>query len=91
METLTIKITDEETVNAIAETAQQQGTTPEAYAIKLISAGLASTSGTLLTFDQILAPFRRQVEESEISDEDLDGLFRKARQDYAREEEGKKN
>ena len=36
------------------------------------------------SFDEILAPFRRSVEESGISDDDLDGLFREARKEVSR-------
>jgi hypothetical protein len=35
--------------------------------------------------DISLAPFRRQVEESGITDEELDELFMEARRDYWRE------
>ncbi len=35
------------------------------------------------SFDEILAPFRRSVEESGISDEDLDALFREARKEVS--------
>ena len=41
--------------------------------------GLAERS-----FDEILAPFRRSVEESGISDDDLDALFREARKEASR-------
>ena len=86
MDTLTVTITDTETVSTIARTAKQQGTTPEQYAIQLIAAGLNSTGKS---FDEILAPFRRGVKESGITDDELNGLFHRARQDYAREEEEK--
>ena len=36
------------------------------------------------SFDEILAPFRWSVEESGISDEDLDDLFREARKEVSR-------
>ena len=36
------------------------------------------------SFDEILAPFRRNVEESGLSDEDLDTLFREARKEASR-------
>lgn len=38
------------------------------------------------TFDEILAPYREEVKEIGVTDEELDDLFCKARQDYAREE-----
>ena len=36
------------------------------------------------SFDEILAPFRRNVEESGMSDEELDALFRAARKEASR-------
>ena len=36
------------------------------------------------SFDEILAPFRRNVEESGLSDEELDALFREARKEASR-------
>ena len=36
------------------------------------------------SFDEILSPFRRSVEESAISDEDLDEVFRQARKEVRR-------
>jgi hypothetical protein len=36
------------------------------------------------SFDEILEPFRRNVEESGISDEELDTLFREARKEASR-------
>ncbi len=35
-----------------------------------------------MTFDEILAPIRQQVEGSGISDEELDELFMQARRDF---------
>jgi hypothetical protein len=35
-------------------------------------------------FDEILAPFRRNVEESGVSDEELDDIFTEARKDASR-------
>jgi hypothetical protein len=37
------------------------------------------------SFDEILAPFRRNVEDSGMSDEEIDGLFTTARKKAARE------
>lgn len=36
------------------------------------------------SFDEILAPFRRNVEDSGMSDEELDGLFTTARKESSR-------
>ena len=38
-----------------------------------------------LTFDEILAPFRKERAESGTTDEELDALFLQARRDYAHE------
>jgi hypothetical protein len=37
------------------------------------------------SFDEILAPFRRNIEESGMSDEELDALFTTARKEAARQ------
>ena len=50
---------------------------------RLIEDGVFSKD---ITSDEALAPFRRQVEESGISDEELDDLFMQARRDYYREQ-----
>lgn len=41
------------------------------------------------SFDEILAPFRRSVEDSRISNEELDRLFTSARKGSPRKGEGK--
>jgi len=56
----------------------------EEITLGLIVQGLDAQTPKL-TFDQILAPFRQEVAESGISDEELGALFLKARRDYARE------
>ncbi len=43
----------------------------------------------LLTADEALAPFRRQVEESEMSDEDLESFFEEVRDEVWRERHGR--
>ena len=58
----------------------------EEIAIGLMVEGLRPQQPKL-TFDEILAPFRKEVAESGIGDEELDELFLKARRDYARENE----
>jgi hypothetical protein len=83
-QTLAIPNVPPDQMKKLIEKANESGKTPEEYALELIVSGLDSTGG--MTFDQILAPFRREVKESGISDEDLDQLFRRARQDYAREQ-----
>ena len=71
-------------MRALIEKASESGTTPEEYALRLIVEGLAPREKT---FDEILAPFRREVKESGVTDDELDALFTQARKDYHREEQ----
>lgn len=64
--------------------AKADGKPFEKFTIGLIEQGLQSQP-PVLTFDEILAPFRKEVAESGITDVELDSLFMRARQDYARE------
>lgn len=57
----------------LSEQAAAKGTSPEEYALFLIVQGLSSNEKT---FEQILAPFRRQIEESGIEDAYLCGNCR---------------
>ena len=86
-QTLQIANVPADKMQALVEQAAANGTSPEEYALILIVEGLSTHEKT---FDEILAPFRRQVEESGLGDEELDSLFMRARRDYAREnkEEG---
>jgi hypothetical protein len=68
----------------LIERANESGTTPEEYALCLIVEALSPRGKT---FDEILAPFRREVKESGITDDQLDELFTRARKDYAREQD----
>lgn len=64
--------------------AKATGKPIEEVTIALIAEGLQPQQPTL-TFDEILAPFREEVAESGMTDEELDALFLQARRDYARE------
>ena len=68
----------------ILRQAAATGKPIEEVTIGLIEQGLQRQPPTL-TFDEILAPFRKEVAESGITDEKLDALFMQARRDYARE------
>lgn len=61
----------------------------EAYITSLIQEGTKRRDRIDLlaekSFDEILAPFRRNIEESEVGDEELDGLFTTARKEASRE------
>ncbi len=76
-----------ETLEALNDKARRSGKTAEQYARRLIEIGV-STAETMLpemTLDEAMAPFRRQIEESGITDEELDEMFLEARRDYHRE------
>ena len=51
--------------------------------VALIAEGLQPQQPKL-TFDEILAPFRQEVADSGLTDEELDALFLQAHRDYAR-------
>lgn len=64
--------------------AKSSGKPIEEVTLGLIAQSLQPQRPTL-TFDEILAPFRKEVAESGVTDEELDALFMQARRDYARE------
>ena len=64
--------------------AKAAGKPVEEVTIALIAEGLQPQQPKL-TFDEILAPFRQEVAESGMTDEELAALFLQARRDYARE------
>ncbi len=85
--TLTIQLPAEVEIR-LRDRAAEIGIDPDAYARKLIEQGLnggrpVPPPGT--TLDQILAPFRREVEEGGATDDELRDLFTGAR-DEARAE-----
>ena len=61
----------EDVVARLKERAAESGETMPAYAAKVLSETV-----TRPTIDEILAPFRKQVAESGMSDEALDDFFR---------------
>ncbi len=73
-----------ETLKTLDERARRSGKTAEEYARDLIEEEISSSE---MTFDEILAPIRKQVEDSGIPDEELDELFMRARRDYWREQQ----
>jgi len=56
----------------------------EDVTIELITRGFEAEK-PMLTFEEILAPFRQEVAASGMAAEALDALFLQARRDYARE------
>jgi len=77
METMTLKISLPKDVGAALENkARLSGRDAAEFVEDLVTKEVRSPS-----LDEILAPFRRQVEESGITDEELDELFTKARKE----------
>lgn len=86
LQTGTLEITGlkQETLNVLNTKARESGKTVEEYTRDLIEEEVTARE---LTFDEILAPIRKQVEESGINDEELDELFTQARKDFWREQQ----
>jgi hypothetical protein len=82
-QTIEIQNVPADKMRTLVERAQESGTTPEEFALRLIVEGLPAPGKT---FDERLAPFRSEVKESGITDGELDELFTEARRDYAREQ-----
>jgi hypothetical protein len=63
--------------------AAKEGLSLEDYVMSLVQEGIKKRDRIELlaekSFDEILAPFRRNVEDSGMSDEKLDDLFTRAR------------
>ena len=70
MQSLVVKITNPDTVHAIAEAAKRQGTTPEAAALELLETAVL----TQKQFEEIVEPIARSFDESGMSEEELDDL-----------------
>lgn len=70
MQSLVVKITNPDTVRAIAEAAKCQGTTPEAAALELLETAVLAQK----PFEQTVEPIARSFDESGMSEEELDDL-----------------
>ncbi len=81
--TITIMLPPE-TERKLVERAERIGQNVETLARQLIERGITADA----TLDEILAPFRRQVSESGMSDDDLTALFEEARTEAHRERQG---
>ena len=81
MESLVVRISNPETVHAIAEAAKRQGTTPEAAALELLETAVLAQK----PFEEIVEPIARSFDESGMSEEELDDLVTKT-QNAVREE-----
>lgn len=71
MQSLIVKISNPDTVHAIAEAAKRQGTTPEAAALELLETAVLAQK----SFEEIVEPIARSFDESGMSEE-LDDLIR---------------
>jgi hypothetical protein len=80
--TITITLAPDMERKLIAAAATN-GLTPEIFAHHLIERGLKDS------LDQVLAPFRKEVEESGITDDELRELFTKARAEVRAEKRAK--
>ena len=82
--TITISFSSEEE-RRLRERAARTGLDVEAYIHGLIGRDLRDRAGG----DEALAPFRRQVEESGLSDEELSAFFEEVRDEVWREKQGR--
>jgi hypothetical protein len=70
MQSVVIKISNPDTLHAIAEAAKRQGTTPEVAALELLETAVLAQK----PFQQIVEPIARSFDESGMSEEELDDL-----------------
>jgi hypothetical protein len=85
MESLVVEIINPDTVEAIAEAAKVQGTTPEACALELLEIALLARR----RFEEIVEPIARDFDESGMTEAELDDLIKRARR-AVRDESGPK-
>jgi hypothetical protein len=81
MQSLVVKISNPETVHAIAEAAKRQGTSPEAAALELLETAVLAQK----LFEQIVEPIAESFDESGMSEEELDEIVKQT-QNTIREE-----
>ena len=72
MQSLVVKISNPDTVHAIAEAAKRQGTTPEAAALELLETAVLAQKSC----EEIVEPIARSYDESGMSEEELDDLIK---------------
>ena len=73
-----------ETQQKLVERATRAGQNVESFACELLERGLKDDP----TLDELLAPFRRQVAESGLSDSELTALFEESRDEVYCEQHG---
>ena len=81
MQSLVVKISNPDTVHAIAEAAKRQGTTPEAAALELLETAVLAQK----PFEEIVEPVARSFDETGMSEAELDDLVKQT-QETIREE-----
>lgn len=74
-----------DTEQTLRERANANGEDVASYVARLIQQALAAPS-----VDELLAPFRKQVEESGIADDDLNRLGEELRQEVRQEKQARK-
>jgi plasmid stability protein len=72
-----------ETEEKLQKRAAEMGVTPDALARQLLEQALSGAPGAAL--GEILAPFRKEVEESGLTDEQLKDFFTEVRDDMRAE------
>ena len=75
MQSLVVKISNPDTVHAIAEAAKRQGTTPEAAALELLETAVLAQK----PFEEIVEPVARSFDESGMSEVELDQVLNETR------------
>jgi len=86
MESLVVEVTNPDTVQAIAEAAKRQGTTPEAAALELLETAVLAQR----PFEEIVEPVAKSFEESGMTEDDLDDLVAQATQAVRKERDRNK-
>lgn len=81
MDTVTLTISlPKDISSALEDKARQSGRDSSAFVEDLVAKEVKNPS-----LDEILAPFRKQVEESGLTDDQLDDIFNSARREVFRE------
>ncbi len=76
MDTLTVQISNPETVHALTETARRHGLPPEKYALELLETALLSQQ----PFEVLAEPFAQSFDDSGMSEDEFDALIEEERQ-----------
>ena len=84
MDTLTVQISNPETIHAITEKARRHGIAPEKYALELLETALLSQQ----PFEALAEPFAQSFDDSGMSDDEFDALIEEERQAIWNEKHG---